>query len=407
MPLTYTPAPKNMAETLDLFPDHPAPVPGSMMELVAMPGIKLTPMQRTFKRLVAEIEATERSLQERGELLDVFRPRFSAKLNPLQDERDAINRELALFLDEKLARKGWTANQRKTMRDLICDVAEMLFGSAYHDEMQALFDRHSDMTLADLAASGKKAFVEDLEKVLGVELDAEAIDARGPEEILREAMEQIDEEEHAREQAAAVRAPAKRGGKKSARMIAAEQQALDAGKLLKEIYRKLISTLHPDREPDIDERARKTALMSEVNKAYADENLLRLLHLQLQAGKVDSRAAATMADERLRIFNHSLSRQNQELKLECRHLEALIREEFRLEGFGALSVPVLQKALNAQAATARAGNKGLSHDLAAIKRSEAEFKSWLKVQREAAREDEWLDEFMLEELMRAKPRRRR
>ena len=151
---------KNMPETLDLFPDHPAPVPGSMMELVAMPGIKLSPAQRTFKRLVADVEASEKKLRELGELLDMFRPRFSAKLNPLQDERDTINHEMALFLDEKLQRKGWTANQRKTMRDLLCEVAEMLFGSAYHDEMVALFDRHSEVTLADMAVAEKKAFAE-------------------------------------------------------------------------------------------------------------------------------------------------------------------------------------------------------------------------------------------------------
>lgn len=396
-----------MTETLDLFPEHPAPVPGSMMELVAMPGIKLSPTQRAFKHLVADIETSEMKLRELGELLDTFRPLFSARLGPLQDERDAINHEMALFLDEKLSRKGWTANQRKTMRDTLCDVAELLFGSAYHDEMVALFDRHSDLALEGLSTAGKKAFARDIENAFGVELEGDVVEEGGAEEVLAEALRQFEEEEQQRAQASEARAAAKRGGKKSARAIAAEQQAHDAGKLLKEIYRKLTSALHPDREPDVGERARKTALMSEVNKAYADENLLKLLHLQLQAVKVDSRAAATMADEKLRVINQSLGQQNQELKLECRHLEMLLREEFHLKGFGALSAPILERALKAQAASARAGNKGLRADLAAIKRSGAEFKSWLKVQLEAMRDNEFIDELMLEELLRAKPGRRR
>jgi len=146
--------------------------------------------------------------------------------------------------------------------------------------------------------------------------------------------------------------------------------------------------------------------MSEVNKAYADQNLLKLLHLQLQAVKVDSRAAATMADEKLRVINQSLSQQQQELKLECRQIEMLIREEFHLERVGELSAMVLEKELNAQAAAARTGNKDLRRDLADLKKSEVEFKAWLKAQRRSVKEDEWLDEFMLAKLMRAKPKRR-
>ena len=391
-----------MTETPDLFPDHPAPVPGSMMELVAMPGIKLTPAQRSFKRWVAEIEASEKRLQELGGLLDAFRPLFAKKLNPLQDARDVINHEMALFLDEKLLRKGWTATQRKTMRELLCDVAELLFGSAYHDEMVALFDRYNDVSVADLAAAEKSEFIDEFEKILGVELDADAVGERATEEMLREALRQLQQEDQERAHAAA-----RRGGKQSARAVQAEQQAVEAGKLLKEIYRKLTSALHPDREPDIDERARKTVLMSEVNKAYADQNLLKLLHLQLQAVKVDSRAAATMADEKLRVINQSLSQQQQELKLECRQIEMLIREEFHLERVGELSAMVLEKELNAQAAAARTGNKNLRLDLADLKKSEVDFKAWLKVQRESVKEDEWLDEFILAKLIRAQPKRRR
>ena len=277
-----------MPETLDLFPDHPAPVPGSMMELVAMPGIKLSPTQRTFKRLVAEAEASEKNLQKLGEMLDTFRPLFSAKLTPLQDERDAISHEMALFLEEKLSRKGWTANQRKTIHDLLCGVAELLFGSAYHDEMMALFDRHSEVTVADMAAAEKVAYAAELEKAFGIELDDGDVEASSTQDIFDEAMRKLEGEEQERAEAAAARAAAKRGGKKSARAIQAEQQAADAGKLLKEIYRKLTSALHPDREPDIDERARKTMLMSEVNKAYAEDNLVNDPRLKARASSYGS-----------------------------------------------------------------------------------------------------------------------
>ena len=99
-----------MKETLDLFPDHPAPQPATMLELVAMPGIKLSPTQRAFKQLVQNIDAIEQQLKEIAGLADVFRPLFDKTLQPLQDQQDKVNREMLLFLDAHFAstpRQDW------------------------------------------------------------------------------------------------------------------------------------------------------------------------------------------------------------------------------------------------------------------------------------------------------------
>ena len=77
-----------MPVTQDLFPDHPAPIPASMMALVVALGAKLSPAQRTFQQLIGNIEAGEKKLQEFTSLLDVFRPLSIKKLRPLFDERD-------------------------------------------------------------------------------------------------------------------------------------------------------------------------------------------------------------------------------------------------------------------------------------------------------------------------------
>ena len=155
------------------------------------------------------------------------RPLFSAKLNPLQDERDTINHEMALFLDEKLLRKGWTANQRKM--PLFASRGDVVRQRDHH-EMVALFDRHSEVTLADMAVAEKKAFAVKMADAFGIELDAGAVEASSTQDVLDEALRQIDREEQEHAQAAEARAAAKRGGKKSARAIQAEQQAADAGK---------------------------------------------------------------------------------------------------------------------------------------------------------------------------------
>ena len=395
-----------MQNTLDLFPDHPAPVPGSMMELVALPGIKLTATQRAFKQLVSSIEAAETRLREITNLIDLFRPVFSKKLRPLHDARDVLTREMVQFLDEQLQRKGWTANQRNTMREIACQLAEQLFGGAHREEMEAVFDRHSDITAADRAAADAAKFEAGIEELFGVDPGADVDGPRSPEELMGEALRKIDRLEQEREQQAEARAAARRGGNKSGRQTKAEQQALDAGKLLKEIYRKLTSAIHPDREPNAAERTRKTALMSAVNQAYESGNLLKLLQLQLQAVKVDSRAAATLADEKLQLINHTLRRQQQELQLECRQLDAVVREEFQVNYFGALNAPVLQKALNAAVAGERADLKIMRHDLQVIRSSDSQLKNWLKEQRALMREDERFEDALAQAMMGI-PRRRR
>lgn len=379
------------------FADERAPLPNGTMALADQPAPILTPAQHTFKRLIEEIEKIEHRQQELGGLLDTFRSLFAVKLHPLQDERDMIHRALVLFLDAQLLRDGWSEFDRSTMRQVLCKMAELLFGGKYHDEMEALFDRHSEVSLADRTAEQKRELAEDLEAAFGVDMKSAAESGQTPEEMLREALRQREADEAAGAEvdgAAVARAAMKRNARKSARVREEEKQALDAGNLLKQIYRKLTSALHPDRETDHAERLRKTALMTEVNKAYADGNLLRLLHLQWEALKIDARAAGAMADDKLKVINQTLVQQRDELKVECRELETMIREKFHLPPTGALTTASLQKALKSQAANARIGNGNLRHDLTSIRQSRTEFKTWLGVQRDWLDEEDSLDEFL-------------
>lgn len=375
-----------MSKKTTSFADEPAPLPNGTMALADQPAPIVTPAQRTFKRLIEEIEKIENRQQEFGGLLDTFHSLFAAKLHPLQDERDTIHRALVLFLDAQLFRDGWSEFDRSTMRQVLCKMAELLFGGKHHDDMEALFDRHSEISLADRTAEQKRELAEDLEAAFGVDMKA-ADSEQKPEEMLREALRQLEADE-------AAGAAMKRNTRKSARVREEEKQALDAGNLLKQIYRKLTSVLHPDREADHEERLRKTALMTEVNKAYADGNLLKLLHLQWEALKIDARAAGAMADDKLKVINQTLAQQRDELKVECRELETMIRERFHLPPTGALTTASLQKALKSQAANARIGNGNLRHDLTSIRHSRAEFKIWLGVQRDWLDEEDSLDEFL-------------
>jgi hypothetical protein len=91
------------------------------------------------------------------------------------------------------------------------------------------------------------------------------------------------------------------------------------------VYRRLASTLHPDREPDARQRERKTALMQQANQAYAEENLLELLELQLQAEQIDAAHLAAVDQRHLEHYVTVLQEQLADLQAETRRLEAEFR----------------------------------------------------------------------------------
>jgi curved DNA-binding protein CbpA len=90
------------------------------------------------------------------------------------------------------------------------------------------------------------------------------------------------------------------------------------------VYRKLAAALHPDREPDEQERERKTKLMQRVNAAYEKKNLLQLLELQLDAEQIDQEHLNNIAEDRLKYFIKILKEQLFELEQEV----AVYEQEF-------------------------------------------------------------------------------
>ena len=108
--------------------------------------------------------------------------------------------------------------------------------------------------------------------------------------------------------------------KKSASQLRKEalatSQAQDADGALRTLYRQLASALHPDREPDVQEQLRKTALMKEANAAYERRDLLALLQLQLRADLADGDKVATLAQEKLAALTTLLKERVAVLKRE-------------------------------------------------------------------------------------------
>lgn len=118
-----------------------------------------------------------------------------------------------------------------------------------------------------------------------------------------------------------------RPSKREQRQAAAQEEIKLS---VREIYRKLASALHPDRETDAEQRVRKTALMQRVNVAYQNNDLLALLELQLEIEQIDQAHLDGLGDQRIAQFNQVLSAQVKELKRENFAIERDMTYEWRL-----------------------------------------------------------------------------
>lgn len=352
---------------------------------------KLGPAQKLFNQLLAKIEASKAALIQMQGLLAQYAPERSRKITPLEEQVAKLHGEIAIFLDQRLQQpKGLSKKMQRDIavivqalsedlvaRDVVDPVIEEIY-ERYSPDLDELDPEEDDEVMSDMQ--------EMLSKIFGMEFDPDQTGS--PDALFEAALEKARLQHEAAEQAHAAKR-AKR--KKTPRQTQQEQEALDTDKVLREIYRKLASALHPDREPDPEERTRKAALMAQVNAANDRRDLLTLLQLQLQIEQLNPGDVAAMAEEKLRHFNRVLKEQEQSLRQEQQHLAMQVRDSLGLGWGSTLTARSIDAALRAEA-------QGLQHKIALIKRDfaiirqDAGLKPWVK-QQIAMMDDQVWDDF--------------
>ena len=382
-----------------LFPDdepvlsQPAE-PGSTLALGALKfsDAQLSPAQKRFNQLLAQTETLARKIESTRQATDVHRALFASRIPPLEKERDGYMRQMALWLDGRLKKKGLSDKQKHIARDIICGLAASL--AVQGDEaMQVLHDAHSTYSLADAEKAEVAGMRRTMEDVFGESLDDGDTPFDSMEDLMRAAMEKMSAAQAAQQTAQEERdAKRKAQRKKSAAQLKKEEltatQAQDADGALRTLYRQLASALHPDREPDPQEQLRKTALMKDANAAYERRDLLALLQLQLRADLADGDKVATMAKEKLAAMTTLLKERVAVLNRELYVVEQQAVEEFGLPRFSPFSEASLKRSLVAQQQDLQADIAMMRQDLQRVQ-DDTHLKRWLKQQHELSQEEEF------------------
>ncbi|WP_258048907.1 hypothetical protein [Hymenobacter sp. NBH84] len=303
-------------------------------------GSTLSKEQKAFNRFTKRISKLEKEVADFREAATHLRQRVQNEYRPLQQQHNDQRAALVRVLDHAHDEYRLTKTERDKIVDIIVYGCVDLLDWGY-DDLEPIFDKHDPPLSAEEAAEVEAANVEadaetaEMMKALfsqqfGIEFEADA-DVSTPEKLQAYVAQQMAAQEEAFAAEEAQRAERRAKRKKSPKQQAAEEkkqaEEKNITKAVRTLYMDLVKHLHPDREPDEAEKARKTELLKQVTTAYEANELLTLLRLQLELNRIDQAHLENMAEEQLRYYNKLLREQARELE------DALQAERMDLSAF--------------------------------------------------------------------------
>lgn len=379
-------------------PEAPQDAAVSLSALMVQPGDQapLTPAQQRFNDLLARIAQLSGQIERLEAWSDRHRYAHIQALRESALLAQAHRKSLLLFVHERLQTADFTDRQQRMARGLVRGLLDQLAARA-DPQVQALADLYvSDEDTQEAAqeqAEAAQRLRERIEEALGQPIDNPS-HYQTPEEMMQAGMRQWQRQQEADEQRKAAKRAAKKAHKQAQKKSAAAEKGevppallreADAKSAIRTVFRQLVSALHPDREPDEQERLRKTALMSEVNAAYEKNDLSTLLRLQMQVTKVNPQNSARMADAQLIAMASLLKEQVTALEDDLDALQSRLSRELCVPVRAEADEASMTQALQRIQADQRHSADSLEADLRRIQ-NDAELKRWLKEQWQLARE---------------------
>jgi hypothetical protein len=381
-----TPLPEALPDT--------APALSTLM-VQASAKAKLTPAQQRFNDLLARIELLSGHIQRLESWSDRHRYAHIQALREWVQQARVHRKSLLLFVHERLQTTDFTDRQQRMARGLVRGLIDQLAASA-DPQVQALSDLYvseeDTQEAAEEQAEAARQLRERIEEALGQPLNKPS-QYQTPEEMMQAGMRQWQQQQEANEAKKNAKRTARKAEKQAKKKNAAAEKGdvpaamlreLDAKSAIRTIFRQLASALHPDREPDEQERLRKTGLMSEVNAAYEKNDLTTLLRLQMQVTQGSPQSTAGMADDKLMAMSVLLKEQVSALEDDLDQLQSRLSRELCVPVRADADEAVLAQSLQRLQADQRHIAESLESDLRRIQ-NDAELKRWLKEQWQLAK----------------------
>ena len=351
------------------------------LSLQAGPDAPLSAVQQRYNALLARLEVLSAHVARLQAWSDRHRHAHVQALYQSAQQTRALRQNLLLFLHEQLQGDALTAQQQRMARTQVRWLIAQL-GEVADAQVQAVADLYRlDDEQDEERAQAAQRLREQIEAALGQPIHNPS-HYQTPEAMWAAGVRQWQQQQQADEARKAAKRAARKALKKPAAHAQAQVEQMDARSAIRTVFRQLASALHPDREPDAQERERKTALMSEVNAAYEKNNLSTLLRLQMQTALRGAPAAARWADDRLAGMCLLLKEQVSALENDLAHLEAELTQALCVPVSAQHSEAAMTQALQRLQAEQRQVADSLAADVQRIQNGN-ELKRWLKEQSRA------------------------
>lgn len=290
--------------------------PQALVPAITGSARTLSRAQRRFNALLERIGELREERERWQTFANAHVQRVAAELVPGAARLRSQQIALARLFDRNLTHPVLGKRGREMLREELLALLAELLEEEETPELVALYDRHAARSRAD-----EQRFGFEVLRTVAADLaiDVEAYEGEARAEAFTE---WVGRELGGRP------LPRHPGAKARARERETTAAVESGRRALRTVFRRLASTLHPDREADPHEQRRKTVLMQELNAAYSSSDLLRVLELQ-QA--VDARAVGTLAglaDAELEPYLHLLEAQTKRLRGEIDALIAPFAEAF-------------------------------------------------------------------------------
>jgi flagellar biosynthesis GTPase FlhF len=288
----------------------------------------LSPAQQAFNQLISQLEIQRAKLADWAITRSSFRQKYQLELWPLISQQQALKIQIIHQLDAAYDQKGLNKNERRALVDFIVYLAEPILAECEDDGLSQLVRKYAPPPPDDACQprSGDEPDEVALESMQALFVEMTGLDVsevaalRDPEDILRHIEAHLAADEARREaERAAWHAKRKKSAKQLEKEAQSQTEAAQINQSIREVYRKLASALHPDREPDPIRRQKKTESMQRANQAYENNNLFKLLELQIELELIDQPALAALSDDRLQRYILAL-------KAELKNLTAEVKQ---------------------------------------------------------------------------------
>lgn len=347
-------------------------------EQQGQPG--LSKAQKLFNKLINKIDKERKLLGAWQATIPRFAQKYANELDPRRKTFNDLRTELVCLLDKVYSEKVFNKRDRDKIKDVICAIAEELMAVNDNEVLKRIYNKYSDIDFDAKAEEEKEVLRFMMEGILEIDL-GDDIDYSSPEAMMSQVADKMQQKLAEEEQAQQGYREHMGKRKKSAKTLAKEArqqaEAQNISQSVREVYRKLASALHPDKERDAVERSRKTDLMQRVNVAYSNRDLLQLLELQLEVEQIDQTTINAITADRLKYYNTILAEQSAELRQEVIAVELSFRMRFNIRPEVALSPAEAMRALEIDIHLIKQGISSLKNDLAAFQ-DIRNIKDWLK-----------------------------